>query len=54
MLEILFVAAVFLPYVAIGRTLHMCKKFLTRRGWRLPATVLKVIGYPFSIYDDVY
>lgn len=54
MLEILVVAVLFLPYIAIGKTLKIAKNYCKKNNWILAEETLKVVGLPFSLYDDVY
>jgi hypothetical protein len=53
MVEIFFVAIVFLPYVAIGKIIKTGKDYCKKKNWIFIGEILYVVGLPFSLYDDV-
>ena len=54
MFEILFIAIVWMPYIIMGKTFKMMRNYCKKRNWIFLGDVIKVIGFPFSLYDDVY
>jgi len=54
MLEIFFVALVFLPYTALGKVFKTAKDYCKKKDWIFLEEVLNVVGFPFSAHKDVY